>query len=233
MLVTENIKEHLLAIKCFSRFKGCKMGPKLTPKRKEILDFIAEEIHSKGYPPSVREIGDAVRLSSTSTVHAHLKVLQEDGYLFRDPTKPRAIGIKLGDPETTQNEDPYLTEVPLVGSVAAGTGVLAEENIEDTYKLPKALLGNGVHFMLRVRGESMTGSGIFPGDLLIIRQDAEVNSGDIVVAGIPGDEATVKTFRKSGSKIILLPSNPEYAEMIFNPSEITVYGKVVSVFRQL
>ncbi|MCL5048343.1 MAG: transcriptional repressor LexA [Firmicutes bacterium] len=209
------------------------MERNLTTKRKEILNFIAKEIQSRGYPPSVREIGDAVGLSSTSTVHSHLKVLQEDGYLFRDPTKPRAMGIKLEESEKAQSENQYFVDVPLVGSVAAGVGVLAQENIEETYQLPKNLLGNGIHFMLRVRGESMTGSGIFPGDLLIIRQDVEVHSGDIVVAGIPGDEATVKTLRKSGSKIILLPSNPEYAEMIFNPSEVTLYGKVVSVFRQL
>ena len=181
----------------------------------------------------MREIGDAVGLSSTSTVHAHLGILQKEGFLFRDPTKPRAIGIKLDSEYVAPSKEHSLLDVPLLGNVAAGTGVLAEENIEETYQLPKELVGDGTLFMLRVRGDSMINSGILSGDIIVVRQDIQPNNGDIIVAGIPNNEATVKILRKSRGKIILVPANPEYSEIILNPGEVTIYGKVVSVFRQL
>jgi len=209
------------------------MGQILTSKRKEILDFISLQIKSQGYPPSVREIGDAVGLSSTSTVHAHLNILQKEGFLFRDPTKPRAIGIRTEETDVSPTKQYSIAEIPLVGNVAAGTGVLAEENVDEIYKLPRDLVGGGILFMLKVRGDSMIDSGIFPGDFIIVRQDSQPNNGDIVVAGIPNDEATVKILKRARDKIILVPSNPAYCETIFNSDEVTIYGKVVSVFRQL
>jgi len=209
------------------------MGQILTPKRKEILDFISLQIKSQGYPPSVREIGDAVGLSSTSTVHAHLNILQKEGFLFRDPTKPRAIGIRVDETDELPTKQYSIVEIPLVGNVAAGTGVLAEENVDEIYRLPRDLVGGGVLFMLKVRGDSMINSGIFPEDFIIVRQDSQPNNGDIVVAGIANDEATVKILKRTRDKIILVPSNPEYCEIILNPDEVTIYGKVVSVFRQL
>ena len=170
------------------------MAQVLSTKRKQILDFIAEAVRERGYPPSVREIGEAVGLTSSSTVHAHLAVLQREGYLRRDPTKPRAIEVCY-DPSSKVIADARpIRHVPLVGDVAAGTGVLAQENVEELLPLPEDFTGTGSLFMLRVRGESMIEAGIFDGDFVVVRQQPDAENGDVVVAGIPDDEATVKTF---------------------------------------
>ncbi len=186
------------------------VGTVLTGKRRQILEFIAEEIRRRGYPPSVREIGEAVGLASSSTVHAHLQVLEREGYLRRDPTKPRAIVVSFEPASGAAIPLRPVCHVPLLGAVAAGTGVLAEQDVEEVLPLPEDLTGTGELFMLRVRGDSMIGAGILDGDYVVVRRQSVAESGDVVVAGIPGGEATVKTFRRSRGKVVLVPSNPDY-----------------------
>jgi repressor LexA len=209
------------------------MAQVLSTKRKQILDCISEAVRDRGYPPSVREIGESVGLTSSSTVHAHLAVLQREGYLKRDPTKPRAIEVCY-DPSSKVIADARPTRhVPLVGDVAAGTGVLAQENIEELYPLPEDFTGTGTLFMLRVSGDSMIDAGIHEGDFVVVRQQPDALPGDIVVAGIPDDEATVKTFSSKDGSVVLTPANARLSPMVFDPSDVTIYGKVVTVLRRL
>ena len=209
------------------------MAQVLTQKRKEILDCITESLRERGYPPSVREIGEQVGLTSSSTVHAHLAVLQREGYLRRDPTKPRAIEVRY-DPSSKIVVDARPTRhVPLVGSVAAGTGVLAQENVEELLPLPEDFTGTGTLFMVAVRGDSMIDAGILDGDFVVVRQQPGAEEGEIVVAGIPGDEATVKRFSRRGDKVVLIPANERLAPMEFDGADVVVYGKVVTVLRRL
>ncbi len=205
----------------------------LTGKRREILDFIATQLRERGYPPSVREIGEAVGLTSSSTVHTHLTTLQRQGYLRRDPTKPRAIEVRYDTNSGIAIDRRPARHVPLVGEVAAGTDVLAEQNIEELQPLPEDFTGLGQLFMLRVRGDSMIDAGILHGDYVVVRQQNEAEKGDVVVAGIPGGEATVKTFSRRGNKVILTPANPTMAPMTFASDEVDVYGKVVTILRRL
>ena len=205
----------------------------LSGKRREILDFIAAQLRQRGYPPSVREIGEAVGLASSSTVHAHLATLQRQGYLRRDPTKPRAIEVRYDESSGAAIERRPTRHVPLVGDVAAGTGVLAHENVEELLPLPADFTGSGQLFMLRVRGDSMVDAGILDGDYVVARQEVEPRKGDIVVAGVPGEEATVKTFARRGGKVVLTPANPRLAPVELSPADVTIYGKVVTVLRRL
>jgi repressor LexA len=209
------------------------MAEVLSGKRQQILDFIAECLRERGYPPSVREIGEAVGLASSATVHTHLAVLQREGYLQRDPTKPRAIQVRYDPSSKAAMAAGPVRHVPLIGDVAAGTGVLAHENVEELLPLPEQFTGTGSTFMLRVRGDSMFEAGIFEGDFVVVRQQPEAENGDVVVAGIPDDEATVKKFSKKRGKVILTPANPALSPMEFDPSEVTIYGKVVTVLRRL
>jgi repressor LexA len=204
----------------------------LTPRQRQVLEFIDQEVRERGYPPSVREIGEAVGLSSSSTVHAHLAALQDKGYLRRDPTKPRALELHFESSSGAALDRRPVRHVPLVGEVAAGTGVLAHENIEDTVPMPEDFTGTGELFMLRVRGESMIEAGILDGDYVVVRQQPTAEAGEIVVAGIPGEEATVKTFLRRRGKIVLRPSNPAMDDLVFDPEEVTVFGKVVSLLRR-
>jgi repressor LexA len=208
-------------------------GARLTDRQRQVLDFIDAEVRRRGYPPSVREIGEAVGLSSPSTVHAHLAALQDKGYIHRDPTKPRALEITFEPMSGATVDRRPVRHVPLVGDVAAGTGVLAAENIEETLPVPEDLTGDGDLFMLRVRGDSMIEVGIFDGDYVVVRSQPSAENGEIVVAGIPGEEATVKTFLRRRNKIVLRPENSALDEMVFDPSEITVFGRVVTVLRRL
>jgi repressor LexA len=205
----------------------------LTARQRQVLEFIDAEVRVRGYPPSVREIGEAVGLSSSSTVHAHLAALQEKGYLVRDPTKPRAMEVHFESGSGAAVERRPARHVPLVGDVAAGTGVLAAENIEETFPLPEDFTGDGQLFMLRVRGDSMIEAGILDGDFVVVNQQSTAEAGDTVVAGIPGEEGTVKTFLRRRGKIVLRPENPDLEEMVFDPAEITIYGRVVTVMRRL
>ncbi|NLP42310.1 MAG: transcriptional repressor LexA [Veillonellaceae bacterium] len=200
----------------------------LTTRQKQILNFIKETLHAKGYPPSVREIGLAVGLSSSSTVHNHLIKLAEMGYIRRDPTKPRAIEI-LDEKAWRQKR---LTSIPLVGRVTAGQPILAVENIEEVYPMPAELVGNDENvFMLSVTGDSMINAGILDGDFVIVREQHSANNGDIIVALLEQEEATVKRFFKEKSHIRLQPENdsmdPIYAKDIY------ILGKVIGVYRKL
>jgi repressor LexA len=206
---------------------------KLTARQQQILEIIDQHISERGYPPSVREIGKAIGLTSPSSVQNHLNRLNELGYLRRDPVKPRALEVRY-DPNSGASGDrrPF-RHVPLVGDVAAGTDVLAQENVEEILPVPSDFCGDGELFMLRVRGESMIEAGILDGDFIVARAQQVADKGDIVVAGIPGDEATVKTYTRKGNKVVLLPANPALEPMEFDAADVAVYGKVVTVMRKL
>ena len=205
----------------------------LTDRQREILEMIDRSMRERGYPPSVREIGEAVGLTSPSTVHSHLGTLQRLGFLRRDPTKPRAIEVRY-DPSSgvTMERRPH-RHVPLVGDVAAGTDVLAQENVEELLPLPVDFTGDGDVFMLRVRGDSMIDAGILDGDFVVAQAQTTAEKGDVVVAGLPGEEATVKTYSRKGAKVVLLPANPRLEPMEFDPSDVTIFGRVVTVLRRL
>lgn len=205
----------------------------LTGKRREILDFISEQLRTRGYPPSVREIGEAVGLTSSSTVHNHLATLQRQGYLRRDPTKPRAIEVKYEPMSGAALASRPVRHVPLVGDVAAGANVLAQENVEELLPLPEDFTGAGQLFMLRVRGDSMIDAGILDGDFVVVRSQPEAEPKDIVVAGIADEEATIKTYTRRGKQIVLVPANPRLEPISYHPSEVTIFGKVVTVLRRL
>jgi len=200
----------------------------LNKRQKEILDYIKENLRAKGYPPSVREIGEAVGLSSSSTVHAYLTKLESLGYIKRDPTKPRAIDVLDEAPWRHKTVIP----VPLVGVVTAGQPILAVENVEETYPLPAELIGSEDNvFMLAVKGDSVINAGILDGDYLLVRQQSNACNGEIVVALIDNEEATVKRFFKEERRIRLQPENdsmePIYAE------NVSIAGKVIGLFRSI
>ena len=206
---------------------------RITARQREILEFIESQTRDRGYPPSVREIGEAVGLTSPSTVHSHLNTLSRLGYLRRDPTKPRAIEVRWDSNSGAIMERRPFRHVPLVGDVAAGTDVLAEENVEELLPVPLDFTGDGELFMLRVRGESMIEKGILDGDFVIAMQQTTATKGDIVVAGIPGNEATVKTYDERDGTIVLLPANSTMSPMEFDADDVQIFGKVVSVLRRL
>lgn len=196
--------------------------------QERVLAYIQSEINARGYAPSVREIADAVGLRSTSTVHGHLTRLEKKGLLYRDAMKPRALGI-TSQPENESVRE-KVCQVPLIGQVAAGVPILAEENIEEFIPLPASFAGNGEHFVLRVKGESMIGAGILSGDYIVVRSQPDAQNGEIVVAMID-NEATVKRFYKENGYFRLQPENDAMLPII--TSEVKVLGKVVSVFRRL
>jgi repressor LexA len=205
----------------------------LTARQRQILECIDAAMRERGYPPSVREIGESVGLGSPSTVHSHLSTLQRLGFLRRDPSKPRAIEVRWDSSSGAAVERRPVRHVPLVGDVAAGTDVLAQENVEEVIPVPADLTGDGELFMLKVRGDSMIDAGILDGDLVVVRSQTEATNGEIVVAGIPGEEATVKTFRRSGAEVILEPANERLAPMHFPADQVQVFGRVVTVMRRL
>ena len=198
---------------------------KISEKQKEILEFMKTEILNKGYPPTVRDICEAVKLSSTSSVHAHLEKLEKNGYIRRDPTKPRAIEIIDDNFNLTRRE---VVNVPLVGCVAAGQPLLAVENIENYFPIPAEYMPNVQTFMLKVKGESMINVGIFDGDTILVKQQDHANNGDMVVALID-DSATVKTFYKENGHIRLQPENDSMDPIIV--PDCKILGKVFGVFR--
>jgi len=207
---------------------------RLTPRQQRILEVIREAVDSRGYPPSVREIGEAVGLSSPSSVHHQLATLERGGYLRRDPTRPRAIEVRF-DPDTELSMRAASTKlVPLVGEIAAGLPIFAEERVEDVYPLPKVLVGEGTLFMLRVRGESMVQAGVLPGDLVVVRQQPTIEQGEMCAALIE-DEATVKFFRRTRSgEVFLDPANEGYEPIPVSPdAQSSIIGKVVAVLRSV
>lgn len=202
------------------------MDSDLTPKQAAILAVIKKNIKQKGYPPSVREIGQAVGLSSSSTVHGYLKKLEAKGYLRRDATKPRAMEVL----DHTEEDKVDFINVPLLGRVAAGMPILAVENREDLFPLPTQFTGAGEFFMLTIRGNSMIEAGILEGDMVVVRRQSDVNNGDIVVALI-NDEATVKRFFREKSRVRLQPANSQM-EPIYT-TELQILGKVIGLVRKI
>lgn len=202
---------------------------KLTKRQAQIYDFICGEVADKGYPPSVREIANAVGLSSPSTVHTHLQVLEDKGYIKRDLSKPRALEIiDKEEPEAVVGSAEGVVAIPLVGRVAAGAPILAEQNIEAMIPLPEAIVGDSASFVLRVQGESMIQAGIFNGDFVVVKEQSDATNGQIVVALID-DEATVKTFYKERDRVRLQPENPTMAPIyVTNP---VILGRVVALVR--
>lgn len=198
---------------------------KISDKQREILEYIKAEILNKGYPPAVREICEAVKLKSTSSVHAHLETLEKNGYIRRDPTKPRAIEIVDENFNLTRRE---MVNVPIVGRVAAGEPILAVENIENYFPIPAEFMPNEQTFILQVQGESMVNAGILDGDYILVEQQTTANDGDIVVA-LVDDSATVKTFYKENGYYRLQPEN-DFMEPII-VSDVMIMGKVIGTFR--
>ncbi len=192
----------------------------------KILDFIKQEVALKGYPPSVREIGEAVGLKSTSTVHGHLRRLENKGLLVRDAMKPRAMGLVADE----EDSDTQIRMIPMLGPVAAGSPILAEESSTEMLPVPASMLGDGQYFALTIRGDSMIQAGILHGDYIVVKQQTEANNGDIVVA-LVSDDATVKRFYREKGRIRLQPENPAMKPMFFQ--DIRILGKVVSVYRKI
>jgi len=200
----------------------------LNQRQKRILEFIEERIKTKGYPPSVREIGEAVGLKSSSTVHAYLVQLEDKGYIRKDPSKPRAI-IPINRSSSAES-DLSTINLPVVGNVAAGTPILATENIETYFPIPVDFVGSGNHYILQVKGESMIEAGILDGDYLIVREQADASNGEIVVAMLE-DEATVKRYYKRDQYIELKPENSSM-QPIISP-EVAILGKVTGLLRHM
>ena len=212
--------------------KGLKHMSEKKPRsntQERILAFIQTSIAEKGYPPSVREIGEAVGLSSTSTVHGHLCRLEKKGLLYRDAMKPRAMGISKEHSNTTLSENEKISRIPVVGRVAAGQPILAEQNIEEILSLPNEFIGDGEHFILHVCGCSMIQAGIFSGDYIVVRRQPDANNGEIVVA-LVDDEATVKRFYKENGHFRLQPENDSMDPIIVK--DVVILGKVISLLRK-
>jgi repressor LexA len=218
----------------------------LTPRQQRVLNVIRESVERRGYPPSMREIGKQVGLTSSSSVAHQLRMLQQKGYLKRDGSRPRALEVLMPDsssrravgPATESEVDetgigdamPSATYVPVVGRIAAGGPILAEERVEDVFPLPKQLVGEGTLFLLEVSGDSMVDAAICDGDYVVIRQQPTANNGDFVAAMIDG-EATVKTFKKTKTEILLLPHNPAFEPI--DGKDAIILGKVVTVLRRV
>ena len=200
---------------------------KISSKQREILEYIKQEILNKGYPPAVREICEAVHLKSTSSVHSHLETLEKNGYIRRDPTKPRAIEIMDDNFNLTRRE---VVNVPIIGQVAAGQPLLAVENIENYFPIPTEFMPNAETFMLKVKGDSMINAGIFNGDKILVQKQSDAQNGDIVVA-LVDDSATVKTFYKEDGHFRLQPENDTMDPIIVN--ECSILGKVFGIMRFL
>jgi repressor LexA len=202
----------------------------LTERQQQVLDYIKETVHERGYPPSVREIGEAVGLSSPSSVHAQLNSLVEAGMIKKDPAKPRAIMIVDEHPLAAE-DDGRTRDVPVLGRIAAGTPILAAEHVDDVMTLPTDLVGSGPVFLLEVKGDSMIDAGIHEGDLVCVHRQPDALDGEIVAALVADEEATVKRLRRQDGKVILESANPSYEPMVFSEG-VELIGKVVSVLRR-
>ena len=218
---------------------GRTLDPGLTERQRTILDVIRSSVTTRGYPPSIREIGDAVGLTSTSSVAHQLRTLERKGYLRRDPNRPRAVDVRGADEAVTpivttdvagSDALPEPTFVPVLGRIAAGGPILAEEAVEDVFPLPRELVGEGSLFLLKVVGDSMVDAAICDGDWVVVRQQNVADNGDIVAAMIDG-EATVKTFKRTRGQVWLMPHNPAFDPIPGN--DAAVLGKVVTVIRKI
>lgn len=206
----------------------------LTEKQRKILDFIKVQTREYGYPPSVREICEAVGFKSTSSVHAHLKTLEQLHYIRRASSKTRAIDVlnKASDEQTAGQEE--MVTLPLLGKITAGDPILATEEVMDHVTLPLSFVGNGEHFLLKVRGTSMINAGIMDGDTIIVRQQNTAKDGDIVVAFLlENEEATVKSFYRDQNMILLKPQNPDFTTRELKDTEVRILGKVTGLYRKI
>ncbi len=204
----------------------------LTDRQQQVLDYIKETVDARGYPPSVREIGEAVGLSSPSSVHAQLNSLVEAGMIKKDPSKPRAIMITDETPvPRAPRDDRHTRDIPVLGRIAAGTPILAAEQVDEVMTLPTELVGEGPVFLLEVKGDSMIDAGIHEGDLVAIHKQPDARDGEIVAALIDGEEATVKRLQRKDGKVLLHSENPAYEPMVFTEG-VELIGKVVSVLRR-
>ncbi|MFM1650930.1 transcriptional repressor LexA [Brevibacillus sp. B_LB10_24] len=204
---------------------------KLSQRQQAIIDFIRKEVKDKGYPPSVREIGEAVGLASSSTVHGHLERLEKKGLIRRDPTKPRAIELLQEGSRFQEEFEQPVVRVPVVGKVTAGQPITAIEDVEDYFPLPEHIVSSDKVFMLRVSGDSMIEAGILDGDYVIVRQQSVADNGDIVVAMTEDDEATVKRFFKERTHFRLQPENAALSPIILD--SVSILGKVIGVYRMI
>jgi repressor LexA len=205
----------------------------LTPRQRKVLEVIRDAVEHRGYPPSMREIGEAVGLTSPSSVAHQLATLERKGFIRRDPNRPRAIEVRSAvevDPTGEGDERPAPTYVPLVGRIAAGGPILAEQAVEDVFPLPRQLVGEGTLFLLNVVGDSMVDAAICDGDWVVVRQQQVADNGDVVAAMIDG-EATVKTYKKRDGHVWLMPHNPAYTPILGD--EATILGRVVAVLRRV
>ncbi|HEY5112121.1 MAG TPA: transcriptional repressor LexA [Acidimicrobiales bacterium] len=205
------------------------MAEVLTPMRRQILEFIVSCQRERSFPPTIREIGVHVGLSSSATVANHIKVLRDAGYIAKNPQQPRTLTVRLD--AANPSPDQHIRHIPFVGDVAAGTGVLAVESAYELMSIPEQFAGRGDSFVLQVRGDSMIDAGILSGDFIVVQRQSTADKGEIVVAGIPGDEATVKRYFPQGSRIILQPANVTMEPLEFDAREVTIYGRVISVLR--
>ncbi len=201
----------------------------LSERQQQVLDYIRDTVNGRGYPPSVREIGEAVGLNSPSTVHSHLNSLVKAGAIRKDPSKPRALVVL--DEQAPTTADSRVRDIPLLGRIAAGTPILAAEQVESVMPLPTELVGEGPVFLLEVKGDSMIDAGIHEGDLVAVHSQPDANDGDIVAALVDGEEATIKRLRRKNGKVILESENPAYEPMVFTDG-VELIGKVVSVLRR-
>lgn len=201
----------------------------LSERQQQVLDYIRDTVNGRGYPPSVREIGEAVGLNSPSTVHSHLNSLVKAGVIRKDPSKPRALVVL--DEQAPTIADGRVRDIPLLGRIAAGTPILAAEQVESVMPLPTELVGEGPVFLLEVKGDSMIDAGIHEGDLVAVHSQPDADDGDIVAALVDGEEATVKRLRRKDGKVILESENPAHQPMVFTDG-VELIGKVVSVLRR-
>ncbi|CAB4870790.1 unannotated protein [freshwater metagenome] len=208
------------------------MAEALTPIRRAILEYIAAHQKERNFPPTIREIGAAVGLKSPATIKNHIDVLKGTGHITADPQKPRTLMVKLDENAIIELDTVRgVRNIPLIGDVAAGTGVLAAETQGEFMALPEEFAGRGESFVLKVRGESMIDAAILPGDFVVVSRQVTANKGEIIVAGIPGEEATVKRYFPQGSRVILQPENATMEPMEFDANDVVIYGKVISVLR--
>lgn len=205
------------------------MAEVLTPMRRQILEFIITCQRERNFPPTIREIGDHVGLKSPATVANHIEVLKRAGYIEKNPQQPRTLTVRL-DVENPA-PDQRIRYIPFVGDVAAGTGVLAQEIAHELMSIPEQFAGRGDSFVLEVRGESMIEAGILPGDYVVVQRQNTANKGEIVVAEIPGGEATVKRYFPQGTRVVLKPENSTMEPMEFDARDVFLFGKVISVLR--
>jgi repressor LexA len=208
------------------------MAEVLTPMRRKILEYIVACQRERNFPPTIREIAAHVGLNAPATVANHIEVLKKAGYIEKNPKQPRTLTVRLDADEGASEPVALVRQIPFVGDVAAGVGVLATQNEHEMMSIPEQFCGRGESFVLQVRGDSMIDAGILSGDFVVVLRVSEARKGEIVVAGIPGDEATVKRYFPQGARVVLKPENPTMEPMEFDADDVVIYGRVISVLRR-